>query len=189
MLTCVGADGQGVMFFVFFFLMIRRPPRSTLFPYTTLFRSVFLPGGYPELHAETLSQASEFLNGLRSAAARGALIYGECGGYMVLGEGLVDAQGERHAMAGLLSHSTSFAQKKMHLGYRDITPEPNPVWTMPLRGHEFHMSVLIDPGTDSPLFHQKDARGIDLGPSGGQRGSVLGSYTHIIDQAPMPTTG
>lgn len=151
--------------------------------------AVFLPGGYPELHAETLSQASEFLNGLRSAAARGALIYGECGGYMVLGEGLVDAQGERHAMAGLLSHSTSFAQKKMHLGYRDITPEPNPVWTMPLRGHEFHMSVLIDPGTDSPLFHQKDARGIDLGPSGGQRGSVLGSYTHIIDQAPMPTTG
>ena len=147
--------------------------------------AVFLPGGYPELHAGTLSQAGQFLSGLRSAAARGAIIYGECGGYMVLGDGLVDAQGERHAMAGLLSHSTSFAQKKMHLGYRAITPESNPVWTMPLQGHEFHMSVLIDPGNDAPLFHQRDAHGTDLGLSGGQRGTVLGSYTHIIDQAPV----
>lgn len=146
---------------------------------------IYLPGGYPELHAGTLSQANVFLEGLRSASARGTLIYGECGGFMVLGEGLIDAQGERHAMAGLLSHSTSFAQKKMHLGYRSITPEPNPIWRTPLRGHEFHMSFLEDAGTDRPLFRQSDARGDDLGLSGGQRGSVLGSYTHIIDQAPL----
>ena len=89
-------------------------------------------------------------------------------------------------MAGLLSHSTSLAQKKMHLGYRAITPEPNPGWTQPLRGHEFHMSVLVDAGTDAPLFQQKDATGKALGTSGGQRSSVMGSYTHIIDQAPVP---
>lgn len=103
---------------------------------------------------------------------------------MVLGEGLVDAQGKNHAMAGLLSHSTSFAQKKMHLGYRSMTPQPNPIWKTPLRGHEFHMSFLADAGTDSPLFQQFDARNEDLGLTGGQRGSVLGSYTHIIDLAP-----
>ncbi len=146
--------------------------------------AVYLPGGYPELHAETLSNAGRFISGIQSAAARGALIYGECGGYMVLGEGLVDADGTRHAMIGLLSHSTSFAKKQMHLGYRSITPEPNPVWKAPLRGHEFHMSVLDEPGTDAALFRQSDARDIDLGPTGGQRGAVMGSYTHIIDHAP-----
>ncbi len=146
--------------------------------------AIYLPGGYPELYAGTLSEAKVFLNGLRSASTLGALIYGECGGYMVLGESLVDAQGERHGMAGLLSHSTSFAQKKMHIGYRSIVPQPNPIWTAPLLGHEFHMSVLEDAGKDRPLFQQSDARGNDLGLTGGQRGSVLGSYTHIIDRAP-----
>src|ERR1035438_10879634 len=43
-------------FLVFFFLMIRRPPRSTLFPYTTLFRSVgvvgqIIPWNFPLLMA------------------------------------------------------------------------------------------------------------------------------------------
>ena len=146
--------------------------------------AIYLPGGYPELHAGRLSEANVFLKGLRSAAKREALIYGECGGFMVLGEGLVDAEGKRHAMAGLLSHSTSFAQKKMHLGYRSIQPQPNPIWSTPLSGHEFHKSFLQDAGTDRPLFQQSDARGEDLGLTGGQRGSVLGSYTHIIDQAP-----
>ncbi|MEL6692064.1 MAG: cobyrinate a,c-diamide synthase [Pseudomonadota bacterium] len=146
--------------------------------------AIYLPGGYPELHAGALSSADVFLEGLRSAAERGALIYGECGGFMVLGEGLIDAHGERHAMAGLLSHSTSFAEKKMHLGYRSIAPQPNPIWKTPLRGHEFHKSFLMDAGTDQPLFRQSDAYGEDLGLTGGQRGCVLGSYTHIIDQAP-----
>ncbi len=146
--------------------------------------AIYLPGGYPELHAGRLSEANVFLRGLRSAAKREALIYGECGGFMLLGEGLVDAEGKRHAMAGLLSHSTSFAQKKMHLGYRSIQPQPNPIWSIPLSGHEFHKSFLQDAGTDRPLFQQFDARGEDLGLTGGQRGSVLGSYTHIIDQAP-----
>lgn len=146
--------------------------------------AIFLPGGYPELHAGQLSNAHRFLSGLRAAADRGALIYGECGGYMVLGQGLMDANGVRHAMAGLLDQSTSFAEKKMHLGYRAITPEPNPFWNTALRGHEFHMSVLIDPGTDAALFQQRDAQGMDLGLTGGQRGSVMGSYTHIIDRAP-----
>ena len=146
--------------------------------------AIYLPGGYPELHAGTISTASEFLNGLQSASKRGAVIYGECGGYMVLGEGLVDAQGDRHAMTGLLSHTTNFAQKKMHIGYRTLTPQPNPIWKIPLRGHEFHMSVLEDAGIDHALFQQSDARGEDLGLTGGQRGSVMGSYTHIIAEAP-----
>ncbi len=146
--------------------------------------AIYLPGGYPELHAGTISGAHNFLSGLHAAKERGALIYGECGGYMVLGKALIDGEGQSHGMAGLLGHVTSFETPKMHIGYRAITPEPNPIWTRPMRGHEFHMSVIEEAGKDAPLFRQTDARGEDLGLTGGQRGSVMGSYTHIIDQAP-----
>ncbi|MEL7108517.1 MAG: cobyrinate a,c-diamide synthase [Pseudomonadota bacterium] len=147
--------------------------------------AVYLPGGYPELHCETLAKADRFLQGLRSAAGRGALIYGECGGYMVLGQGLIDADGRHHRMAGLLSHAASFETRRMCLGYRSMTPLTDDVWARTLRGHEFHYSTLSEPGSDDPLFHLTDARCIDLGNAGGHRNNVMGSYAHIIDQTPL----
>src|SRR5262244_4567411 len=69
----------------------------------------WLPGGYPELHAGALASAQRFRHGL-ARFAQTRPVHGECGGYMVLGEGLVDADGAHHAMAGLLGHATSFAQ-------------------------------------------------------------------------------
>ena len=80
----------------------------------------WLPGGYPELHAGRLSAASGFMGGLRRFAATRP-VHGECGGYMVLGQTLVDAGGDTHPMAGLLGVATSFAKRRMHLGYRDVT--------------------------------------------------------------------
>ena len=77
----------------------------------------WLPGGYPELHAGRIAAARKFLDGLR-AFARQKPVHGECGGYMVLGKGLVDKDGVRHEMAGLLDVETSFARRKLHLGYR-----------------------------------------------------------------------
>ena len=55
--------------------------------------AVYLPGGYPELHAGRLADAGRFKAALRRCAERGAVVYGECGGYMVLGERLVDGDG------------------------------------------------------------------------------------------------
>ena len=147
--------------------------------------AIYLPGGYPELHCEALSHADKFLSGLQNAAARNAVIYGECGGYMVLGRVLIDANGQGHEMAGLLDHVTSFHNRKMHIGYRQLTPLQNDIWSDTLRGHEFHWSTVQDAGTDAPLFHQTDARNVDLGPTGGRRGTVMGSYAHIIDRAPL----
>ncbi len=147
--------------------------------------AIYIPGGYPELHCQALSHANRFLSGLRKAAARGAIVYGECGGYMVLGRALIDADGESHAMADLLDHVTSFADRKMHLGYRQLTPLQNDIWRDTLRGHEFHWSTVQDAGSDAPLFKQTDARNIDLGFTGGRRKSVMGSYAHIIDRAPI----
>lgn len=148
--------------------------------------AVYLPGGYPELHAGRLAANAVFLDGLRQAARRGAAIYGECGGYMVLGDGLVDAAGERHAMAGLLPVVTTFAQRKLHLGYRQaqlIADCPLGAAGAAFRGHEFHYSSVVSEGDSPALFQVRDALCRDLGSLGRRQGSVCGSYLHLIDQA------
>ena len=142
--------------------------------------AIFLPGGYPELHAARLSANAAFLASLRMSKG---LIYGECGGYMVLGEALVDARGTSHAMAGLLPVVTSFANRKLHLGYRQLTPEPGAPWSSPLRGHEFHYSSIVQEGAADRLFSARDAAGRDLAPMGLRRGKVMGSYAHAICEA------
>jgi cobyrinic acid a,c-diamide synthase len=138
--------------------------------------AVFLPGGYPELHAGKLAANSNFLNGLRSHQGP---VYGECGGYMVLGEALIDQAGTAHQMAGLLPVTTSFAERHLHLGYRELAPLGGP-WSGTLRGHEFHYSTLKHQGGAQALFHAKNAAGEDLGLLGCRVGNVFGSYAHII---------
>lgn len=149
--------------------------------------AVFLPGGYPELHAGQLAANGRFLAGLRAAAARGAAVYGECGGYMVLGEGLVDAAGQRHAMAGLLPVVTSFATRRLHLGYRSarlLADAPLGPAQAAFRGHEFHYAQTVSEGDSPALFAAEDAVCRDLGTLGRRQGSVFGSFLHLIDQAP-----
>jgi len=142
----------------------------------------WLPGGYPELHAGTLAAAQNFRAGLaRFAAARP--VHGECGGYMVLGAGLVDAAGTRHAMTGLLGHATSFAQRKLHLGYRAarlLAPCPIGDAGAQVRGHEFHHASLIERGNDDALVELRDAQGALVAESGSRRGNVSGTFFHVI---------
>ncbi|MFZ5675919.1 MAG: cobyrinate a,c-diamide synthase [Pseudomonadota bacterium] len=142
--------------------------------------AVFLPGGYPELHAGRLAEAATFMTALRSLAAKDRLIYGECGGYMVLGNALVDADGAEHAMAGLLPVTTSFARRKLHLGYRRLTHDDALPFPGTLKGHEFHYSTIARQDGATPLFHAEDAAGRDLGPMGQRRNRVMGSYAHVI---------
>ncbi|MFZ6762010.1 cobyrinate a,c-diamide synthase [Pseudoroseomonas sp. WGS1072] len=142
----------------------------------------WLPGGYPELHAGRLAAAGRFLEGLRRFS-RTRPVHGECGGYMVLGQGLEDAAGRRHAMAGLLGHATSFAARRMNLGYREarlLADGPLGAAGTRLRGHEFHYARLTEPGGDAPLAELADAAGAPLGHGGGRRGPVSGSFFHAI---------
>ena len=148
--------------------------------------AVYLPGGYPELHAGRLAAADRFRSGLRQAAARGAAVYGECGGYMVLGETLADAEGRTHRMAGLLPLATSFAERRLHLGYRTVRL----LGAFPLgpegarfRGHEFHYATTASAGEASPLFAFSDMAGVEFGVAGLRRGAVAGSFIHLIDRA------
>ncbi len=146
--------------------------------------AVFLPGGYPELHAGKLTGNKVFMKGLQDAAERGAFIYGECGGYMVLGDGLVDSDGVRHKMAGLLRLETSFAKRQLHLGYRVIKQQsatPFGLKGAEFSAHEFHYSSIVREEGE-PLFLAKDALGDDLGTKGLRAGSIAGSYIHLIDQ-------
>ncbi|WP_163850705.1 cobyrinate a,c-diamide synthase [Pseudooceanicola aestuarii] len=140
----------------------------------------YLPGGYPELHAGRLAGAARFLNSLRQHATR-APVYGECGGYMVLGQGLVDAEGQRHAMAGLLGVETSFATRRRHLGYRRVEATHGPL-TGAWRAHEFHYATTLA-ARGTPLFTARDAEGTALPDMGLRDGPVMGSFAHLIDRA------
>ena len=147
--------------------------------------AVYLPGGYPELHAGTLSTNQNFIGGLETVAEKQIPIFGECGGYMVLGDGLVDAEGNRHAMAGLLPLETSFAERRLHLGYRDATLSTEaPIGTKGdrFRGHEFHYATILREDGDAPVFTCRDSLGNSLGEFGRRVGSVSGSFLHLIDR-------
>ena len=138
--------------------------------------AVWLPGGYPELHAGALAAARGFHQGMGACVDRGVAVHGECGGYMVLGAGLEDAEGRRHAMVGLLGLETSFKSRLLHLGNRQarLTSET-------LLGHEFHYSsVLANP--DAPYAEITDATGQRTDDQGSRRGNVTGTFFHFIDR-------
>ncbi|NKB55384.1 MAG: cobyrinate a,c-diamide synthase [Alphaproteobacteria bacterium] len=148
--------------------------------------AVYLPGGYPELHAGRLAANDTFRRGLRDAAGGGTALFGECGGYMVLGQGLVDANGGRHEMTGLLPLETSFADRRLHLGYRRLRTLSNSCLGdvgAQFTGHEFHYATVVHEGLGDPLFRSEDARGENTISCGLVSGTVAGSFIHLIDCA------
>ncbi|WP_413875735.1 cobyrinate a,c-diamide synthase [Albidovulum sp.] len=144
----------------------------------------WLAGGYPELHGPALASAGRFRQGLRRFAETRP-VHGECGGYMAMGEAIVDRDGHRHEMAGLLGLVTSFEKRRMHLGYRlaelaAAIPGHRP--GARLRGHEFHYStILLQP--DMPLARVVDATGEAVPETGSRRGRATGTFFHLIAEA------
>jgi len=117
-----------------------------------------------------------------AARDRGALLYGECGGFMVLGDALVDKAGASHALAGLLPVTTRIDRPKRILGYRRLVQSGDLPWPGRLNGHEFHYSSAKQSRLN-PLFAATDARGDAMPPMGAVIGRVMGSYAHVIDAA------
>jgi cobyrinic acid a,c-diamide synthase len=149
----------------------------------------WLPGGYPELHAGRLAAADRFRTGLR-AFAETRPVHGECGGYMAMGAGLLDAAGQRHQMAGLLGLVTSFEKRRMHLGYRTAqlaSGIPGCAADARLRGHEFHYATIIEQ-PDAPLALVTDATGTVVPETGShvtlpRGGRATGTFFHMIAEA------
>jgi cobyrinic acid a,c-diamide synthase len=102
--------------------------------------ALWLPGGYPELHAATLSARPGLQDQLHAHVAAGKPLLAECGGMMTLFDSLTDQQGRRHAMAGLLPGAVAMQQRLAALG-----PQQADLPEGALRGHTFHYSRAETP--------------------------------------------
>lgn len=144
--------------------------------------AIFLPGGYPELHGAALAKAANFKNAMVTAKERGALIYGECGGYITLGQHLTDKDGNTHEMVGLLPIDTNIDQPRRILGYRQLSHQSSLPWPQKLRGHEFHYASSTTSNLPA-LFSASDALDEPVAVMGTVEGRVMGSFAHVIGAA------
>ena len=147
---------------------------------------IYLPGGYPELHLPTLSKSFNCFAALQAAKAKHVPIYGECGGYMVMGESLSGKDEVAYPMANLLPVQTSFAKPKLHLGYRRVSVDGSCALASKetsFFAHEFHYAEETTRADTPALFTATDALGTTLGGFGAVDGSAFGSFIHLIDRA------
>jgi len=146
---------------------------------------LYIGGGYPEAHAETLAANEGMLAAIRAYAATGRPLYAECGGLMYLSQGLV--AGESFSpFLGILPARTRMLAGKKALGYVEITLTADSLWGHcgeVFRGHEFHYSELIDDPTEDTawraVYALRRRRSGTLEAEGFQKGAILASYTHL----------
>ncbi|MGZ6240005.1 MAG: cobyrinate a,c-diamide synthase [Syntrophales bacterium] len=148
--------------------------------------ALYIGGGYPEEHAEMLSENREMLAAIREFASSGRPVYGECGGLMYLCRKLEKQNGVAHSMVGLIPASTRMLDRLKSLGYVEVSLNTNSLWGAPgtvLRGHEFHYSELTSNPTEDPtwraVYSMKRRRTDDGAMEGFQKGRVLASYAHL----------
>ncbi|WP_316859690.1 cobyrinate a,c-diamide synthase [uncultured Cohaesibacter sp.] len=142
--------------------------------------AIYLPGGYPELHLSALEEANYFKISMQQAANRNVLIYGECGGYMVLGQSIVSKHGEVVPMLDLLPLQTSFEKRRLSLGYRQVSHDSALPFGQQLTAHEFHYATVLWQDETDALFEATNASGKPLPPMGQRVGTVHGSFAHVI---------
>jgi len=143
-------------------------------------QGLYLPGGYPELHAATLAANGAFLAALNAALAGGLPCYAECGGLMLLGESLVTLDGRAHPMAGVLPGRAVMTDGLQQFGYRDLETCRDTLLAPAgarARGHEFHCSRWEGgPGADA--YRSTPVHGAPR-LEGFARGPLLASYAHL----------
>ena len=133
--------------------------------------AAWLPGGYPELHADGLSQHAKLWQALKNHVAAGKPVLAECGGMMSLFEDVVDKDGASHCFGGLLPGRSVMQKRLTALGTQFVElPEGR------LAGHTFHYSRSETPLT--PLVRAKTADGQD-GEAIYRQGRLTASYLHF----------
>ncbi len=149
-------------------------------------QGIYLGGGYPELHAEELSENRPMRTAIKSWAEQDGIIYAECGGFMYLSQGIVDHDAQFHPMAGVFPLQARMQNSRASLGYREICLKVDglfgPAGTI-MRGHEFHYSTVtavaptaIAPGAIAP----EKIYGVNNGTEEGYcHKNVLGGYMHL----------
>jgi cobyrinic acid a,c-diamide synthase len=133
--------------------------------------AVWLPGGYPELHADTLAANHALRDSLHAHVAQGKSLWAECGGMMVLFEELVDKQEQTHTLWGLLPGKVVMQKRLAGLGSQQLLLDGQQ-----LRGHTFHYSSSETPLV--PYAHTTRPEGGDGGEAVYAHGPVVASYFH-----------
>lgn len=133
--------------------------------------SVYLPGGYPELHLDRLSANHGLADALRRHVHSGKPLYAECGGMLYLLESLTDKEGNRTTLTGILPGAALMHGRLQSLGYH-TAPLPGGN----LRGHTFHHSTIDCPLT--PAAYTQRVQSSAAGEAIYRRGRLLASYFH-----------
>ncbi|HVU94583.1 MAG TPA: cobyrinate a,c-diamide synthase [Puia sp.] len=143
---------------------------------------LYLPGGYPELYLDQLSNNQSLWHDIRTFAANGGRILAECGGMMVLGHSIIDESGKTWPTAGLVDIATTIKDKKLTLGYRTLTLN-NQI----LKGHEFHYSQFTNNPTGTKNIAIHNARGQEIPAPVFYRQNLFASYMHFYwGESPGP---
>lgn len=136
---------------------------------------LYFGGGYPENYLEELSNNKEFLNALKCFYESGGYIYGECGGFMYLSQGIKTLDGKNYPMAQLLDCSIKMTGRLFasRFGYVDITFD-----NLEGKAHEFHYSTIDEVGSDERVFKVKKSDGREW-LCGYKNKNLIAGYPHL----------
>ncbi|EHD22393.1 MULTISPECIES: cobyrinate a,c-diamide synthase [Brenneria] len=144
---------------------------------------IYIGGGYPEIHAARLAANTSMHAALRDAHRRRIPLYAECGGLMYLGDELIDADGRRHAMAGILPGVSRMGKRLTRFGYCEAQAGRDTLLAARgevLRGHEFHysdFSTALPPAFDCAKW--RDGAVVQRWQGGYQLDQTCASYLHL----------
>ena len=115
------------------------PLRDTALPENI--GGLYLPGGYPELHARELSENTSLLREIKQKIESGLPTAAECGGFLYLGQSLTDAEGQSWPMVGVLPGEAKDAGRLVRFGYAELSADSDSMLfrageSFPI--HEFH---------------------------------------------------
>ena len=115
------------------------PIRDTALPENI--GGLYLPGGYPELHARELSENTSILREIKRKIESGLPTAAECGGFLYLGQSLTDAEGQSWPMVGVLPGKAKDAGRLVRFGYAALSADSDSMLfrageSFPI--HEFH---------------------------------------------------
>lgn len=133
---------------------------------------VYLPGGYPELHLEQLSQNLAMQNSLRRYIEDNGKLWAECGGMLYLCDSITDNAGKIWPMTGIFHQKATMQPMKLKLGYRRFEYNHSI-----FKGHEFHYSTLENPLPG--ITQQYNARNDAVNTGLWRYKNALASYTHL----------
>lgn len=159
------------------------PLRDTQLPEADV---VYLPGGYPEFYLEALSANTSMRHSIHAYTQAGGRMLAECGGMMYLCQSIIDEDGTRYPMCGVLDNEATMEGMKLSLGYRRVVLNDSMLAGLAtteaertLRGHEFHYSRLTSTGNEPLAAQQYNASGTAVSTALYRRGNVLAGYTHL----------